>query len=64
MPLIPGNKPSAISSNIRELQSSNYPHQQAVAIALSKARRPAKPRVLAVAKIKPIHPALDVIRNH
>jgi hypothetical protein len=38
MPLKSG--PGAIGSNIRELKKSGRPQNQAVAIALSKARRP------------------------
>jgi hypothetical protein len=66
MPLIPGSAPATIGANIRELQSSNYPHKQAVAIALNKANpdKPKKPTVVAVVKVKPLHPAIDAIRNH
>jgi len=38
MPLKPGL--GAVSANIRELKASGRPQKQAVAIALSKARRP------------------------
>jgi hypothetical protein len=38
MPLKSG--PGAVGANIRELKSSGRPQKQAVAIALSKARRP------------------------
>jgi hypothetical protein len=42
MPLKPGSGQSAISSNIRELQKSGRPHDQAVAIALHAAGRIAR----------------------
>lgn len=37
MPLQPGSSQEVISNNIRELQASGHPHEQAVAIALSNA---------------------------
>lgn len=68
MPLKPGSNPATIGANISELQSANYPHRQAVAIALNKAGKSKpvakKPKVVAVVKVRPVHPALDVIRNH
>lgn len=77
MPLKPGASRSTIGANISELQSSNYPPKQAVAIALSNARKtapavavktaPQKPAG-AVVRVKrapkPVHPALQVIRQH
>lgn len=42
MPLKPGKSKKAISSNIRELMRTGRPQQQAIAIALSNARRAAK----------------------
>ena len=39
MPLLPGDSESVKSSNIRELINSGRPDKQAIAIALSEARR-------------------------
>lgn len=39
MPLIKSNSKSAISTNIKEMQASGHPHAQAIAAALSNARR-------------------------
>lgn len=43
MPLKKGKSKKVISENIRELQASNRPHNQAVAIALSEAKTKKKP---------------------
>jgi hypothetical protein len=73
MPLKLGSAPATIGANIRELQSSNYPHKQAIAIALSKAGK-SKPKkaavsvkpavVVKVRPVKAVHPALEAIRTH
>lgn len=42
MPLQPGSSKKVISSNIRELMGSGRPQKQAIAIALSEARRSKK----------------------
>jgi len=42
MPLKSGKSKKVISENIRELKRSGRPHKQAVAIALSNARRKKK----------------------
>ena len=39
MPLRSGNSKAAISANIRQLRAEGYPQRQAVAIALSTARK-------------------------
>lgn len=44
MPLKKGKTPKIISENIRELIHSGHPQKQAVAIALSEARRCGKKR--------------------
>lgn len=42
MPLKKGGSQATISSNIREMQKSGHPHDQAVAAALSQARKSVK----------------------
>lgn len=39
MPLRKGKSRKVISSNIREMEASGHPHKQAVAAALSQARK-------------------------
>lgn len=42
MPLLKGSSDAIVSQNIRELRNSGKPEKQAVAIALSEARRSKK----------------------
>jgi len=42
MPLKKGSSKNTLSDNIKELQASGYPHEQAVAIALSNAGKSKK----------------------
>lgn len=42
MPLKKGHDPRVISSNIEELKKAGHKHDQAVAIALSQARKSAE----------------------
>ncbi len=42
MPLKKGKSKKVVSSNIRELRHAGYPQRQAVAIAMSKARKARK----------------------
>jgi uncharacterized protein YdaT len=49
MPLKPGKSKKTVSKNIKELRHSGYPEDQAVAIAMSKAKKTKKP-----SKKKPI----------
>ena len=42
MPLMRGNNPKQISSNVRKLKKEGYPQDQSVAIALAKAEGPRK----------------------
>ena len=51
MPLKPGNSNNAVSSNIKKLKGEKFPHKQAIAIALDKARK-TESRVGAVSKGK------------
>jgi hypothetical protein len=43
MPLIPGNHPSVISQNIRELRNAGHPENQAIAIAMHTAHHGSPP---------------------
>jgi len=51
MPLNTGNSNKAVSSNIKKLKGEKFPHKQAIAIALDKARK-TESRVGAVSKGK------------
>ena len=42
MPLVKGKSQKAVSANIKELKASGRPQRQAVAIALSQARKSGK----------------------
>lgn len=42
MPLKKGKSPKTVSGNIKELMHAGYPQKQAVAIALSQARKTGK----------------------
>ena len=39
MPLTPGSSQKAVSSNIKKLKGEGYPHKQAIAIAMDKAKK-------------------------
>ena len=52
MPLKSGSSKSAISSNIRTEIKAGKPHKQAVAIAMSKAKKKIKPKSLMKSKIR------------
>jgi len=39
MPLTPGSSKKVVSSNIKKLKGEKFPHKQAIAIALDKARK-------------------------
>lgn len=44
MPLKKGSSQKTVSANIRELRHAGYPQKQAVAVALSQARRSGRKR--------------------
>lgn len=57
MPLMPGNSPAAVHSNIAQLMHEGRPHLQAIAIALDVARRSAAHR--AAGGYNPPSPSLE-----
>lgn len=66
MPLMGGSSSDVVSGNIRELVNSGRPQKQAVAIALSNARKTGvkKPGVSEADRLRKVKPRIGVKKGY